>query len=181
MMGYYAPDKFQSTLPLRGATSSARLTACPVTNFNPRSPCGERQPCDTNNRYQLDFNPRSPCGERQVLAGEEDGPDVFQSTLPLRGATYPRRHTPIKVEFQSTLPLRGATAEVYKSMQETIISIHAPLAGSDPDFAYMTMVKRQFQSTLPLRGATRGGQPPARQLLFESTDPLRGASCRSIE
>ena len=35
--------KFQSTLPVRGATPAARLFSCRPCNFNPRSPCGERQ------------------------------------------------------------------------------------------------------------------------------------------
>ena len=34
--------EFQSTLPVRGATIVARSTARPFSNFNPRSPCGER-------------------------------------------------------------------------------------------------------------------------------------------
>ena len=34
-------------------------------------------------------------------------------------------------EFQSTLPLRGATAEIGDMQRLHVISIHAPLAGSD--------------------------------------------------
>ena len=35
--------KFLSTLSLRRATSKIPLHCCPITNFYPRSPCGERQ------------------------------------------------------------------------------------------------------------------------------------------
>ena len=38
-----APKEFQSTLPVRGATSLSALLGINVRNFNPRSPCGERQ------------------------------------------------------------------------------------------------------------------------------------------
>ena len=61
----------------------------------------------------------------------------FQSTLPLRGATYAHGYICVQFVFQSTLPLRGAT-----------------------DVSFDLNVKDKFQSTLPLRGATRA-RPPA--------------------
>ncbi len=58
----------------------------------------------------FDFNPRSPCGERLPYMGNQLQEDlIFQSALPLRGATVPRR------------------AVIHCSD----ISIRAPLAGSD--------------------------------------------------
>ena len=46
---------------------------------------------DHNNRKdcaeQSDFNPRSPCGERRAEEAPYIYDNVFQSTLPLRGAT----------------------------------------------------------------------------------------------
>ena len=56
---------------------------------------------------------------------------IFQSTLPLRGATLScsRFHSPFL--FQSTLPLRGATLLHNDCRHPRYISIHAPLAGSD--------------------------------------------------
>ena len=82
-----AMERFQSTLPVWGAT--ARSMACPVkcrisihaprvgsdsaillrchnccAHFNPRSPCGERHTGVLRDNWQPDFNPRSPCGER---------------------------------------------------------------------------------------------------------------------
>ena len=152
-------DVFQSTLPVWGATSSLhagilvswisihaprvgsdRLPQtwhCPTTDFNPRSPCGERlqapeiirrtlyisihaprvgsdaTPTSIKSIPQTYFNPRSPCGERLDGHGSihvkalisihaprvgSDGwgialqgySQVFQSTLPVWGATYER-------------------------------------------------------------------------------------------
>ena len=100
------------------------------------------------------FNPRTPCGVRPGAEHRRHLRDEFQSTHPLRGATeryfyYTRRHihfnprTPCgvrllssvsfanKLKFQSTHPLRGATSMSYGEYTETVISIHAPLAGCD--------------------------------------------------
>ena len=81
------------------------------------------------------------------------------------------------LKFQSTLPLRGATAHDIADDVARLISIHAPLAGSDgliqlvrmlpanfnprspcgerPALLLEVMATSRFQSTLPLRGATR--------------------------
>ena len=79
--------KFQSTLPVRGATVPLSARHLSATYFNPRSPCGERLSwpardidvvrisihapragSDIDGHGDLSttphFNPRSPCGER---------------------------------------------------------------------------------------------------------------------
>ena len=56
---------------------------------------------------------------------------LFQSTLPLRGATPAGIFIMAPLEFQSTLPLRGATQGAVECTPDAPISIHAPLAGSD--------------------------------------------------
>ena len=59
----------------------------------------------------------------------------------------------IGIVFQSTLPLRGATGGDKSCCQIGTISIHAPLTGSDQPISGSEQLT-QFQSTLPLRGAT---------------------------
>ena len=166
---------FQSTLPLRGATSATNLWhhACMISihappagsdcfgvsglalfvYFNPRSPCGERRGTRAVRHRFQDFNPRSPCGERPVRECALSVVVLFQSTLPLRGATPRPIITPTSSRFQSTLPLRGATKPSRRGLYEEGISIHAPLAGSD-DSGESARRIIGFQSTLPLRGAT---------------------------
>ena len=64
---FAAPVLFLSTLSLRRAT--LETICCWRCNgyFYPRSPCGERQPIQTNKwRYIPYFYPRSPCGERPL-------------------------------------------------------------------------------------------------------------------
>ena len=102
---------FQSTLPIRGATTLASdgcmmliiSIHAPHTGSDPRQRLRPRCPAN--------FNPRSPYGERPHPLGTVTIPAVFQSTLPMRGAT--------------------GTDPSY--LQKIMISIHAPHAGSDKD------------------------------------------------
>ena len=191
---------FQSTLPARGATQSHPIRYCPIRNFNPRSPHGERQ--------------RKAKLERTAT--------LFQSTLPARGATgvtttqkmlesisihAPRTGSDEGVydaksaaTFQSTLPARGATMPVLYSSPPLLISIHAPRTGSDeitscpypvcanyfnPRSPHGERPSRSgcycfcwiFQSTLPARGATiLPGCIFKHCFQFQSTLPARGAT-----
>ena len=102
--------RFQSTLPARGATyilqdivdvsqisihaprTGSDPAASPLhrlpSNFNPRSPHGERHyGFQRHGERCRNFNPRSPHGERQVLPLQVIASGAFQSTLPARGAT----------------------------------------------------------------------------------------------
>ena len=79
---------FQSTLPVGGATVSAEQVPSAPADFNPRSPWGER-PLWYGFSYCLQyFNPRSPWGERQSVSSDVHADFVFQSTLPVGGATF---------------------------------------------------------------------------------------------
>ena len=78
------------------------------------------------------FNPRSPWGERpESYSGREPGQ-----------------------LFQSTLPVGGATAREKGLQQLFCISIHAPRGGSDWSQRLVLILDSVFQSTLPVGGAT---------------------------
>ena len=78
--------------------------------FNPRAPCGARPACRTGQSTTADFNPRAPCGARRLLIEREDVLDEFQSTRPMRGATFEVFGSiSYGNAFQSTRPMRGAT------------------------------------------------------------------------
>ena len=96
-------------------------------HFNPRSPCGERPSRQHNTPPHYHFNPRSPCGERHHAENQ-----LFQI-----------------VEFQSTLPLRGATKDLWATEQVPLISIHAPLAGSDRSNSCFILVDVYFNPRSP--------------------------------
>ena len=101
---------FQSTLPARGATRRQQLVYhglcisihAPRTgsdrsksallstssDFNPRSPHGERRTRRQSQMARINhFNPRSPHGERPSRLVKLVRANRFQSTLPARGAT----------------------------------------------------------------------------------------------
>ena len=144
------------------------------------------------------FNPRSPCGERQRIGASLIANRLFQSTLPSRGATagsfiYDNGAS----RFQSTLPSRGATVlnnclasfpiisihaplagsdrKVFFYAHGMRISIHAPLAGSDDSSLFFRSGRPKFQSTLPSRGATGKPHLPRRKRGISIHAPLAGS------
>ena len=101
--------KFQSTLPVRGATDSF---SCISTDelISIHAPRAGSDLCSSLAHSQAtDFNPRSPCGERHLHLQNQHNSQIFQSTLPVRGATEPAA----------------------QPVAHHAISIHAPRAGSD--------------------------------------------------
>ena len=107
-----------------------------------------------NTFLTTDFNPRSPHGERlqNLKEGSDEyaisihaprmGSDTgfppavsslagFQSTLPAWGATAEKYDILKAQRFQSTLPAWGATSTFGASAGGSYISIHAPRMGSD--------------------------------------------------
>ena len=59
-------EAFQSTRPVRGATAWDADQRKERYDFNPRAPCGARQPPRAAWRGgSRDFNPRAPCGARR--------------------------------------------------------------------------------------------------------------------
>ena len=101
----------------------------------------------------LYFNPRSPCGER--LRGEVTN---------LSDAV-----------FQSTLPVWGATIGGSIQQMTTPISIHAPRVGSDADQLLGGAARELFQSTLPVWGATGNGRHRIRRRRISIHAPRVGS------
>ena len=105
----------------------------------------------------INFNPRSLCRERRSI------PSKFTASC----------------VFQSTLPMQGATVYDDDKLITLAISIHAPYAGSD-DFSTSLAVERKiFQSTLPMQGATVSLIFSPISIKFQSTLPMQGATERN--
>ena len=126
---------FQSTLPARGATTGRRLMKLRAKSFQSTLPArGATVFCHLGGNRGSDFNPRSPHGERHMMICRRKSRRKFQSTLPARGATRvgtgAQSGNPISIHaprtgsderdmrmnraaqvFQSTLPARGATCK----------------------------------------------------------------------
>ena len=125
-------EKFQPTLPARGATESAceRLYLLQISTHAPRT--GSDGIKFRFNLSHIDFNPRSPHGERPRWTGLQLVCKIFQPTLPARGATY-------------NIPILCTLID---------ISTHAPRTGSDDGWKKLCEKASAFQPTLPARGAT---------------------------
>ncbi len=146
---------FQSTRPVRGATS-AWVRARPKSGVSIHAPRAGRD-IDHHHipRGSDSFNPRAPCGARLAWLVERLEPLMFQSTRPVRGAT----HDTVIVD------------------QLVAVSIHAPRAGRDVSLDALNTHQLWFQSTRPVRGATSRPLPRmTRRATFQSTRPVRGAT-----
>ena len=123
---------FQSTRPMRGATSDM----CHKNNILTISIHAPHAGRDIKRLVRLgleaEFQSTRPMRgatsglQRQALFS------IFQSTRPMRGATT-RGGAAQEVNkiFQSTRPMRGATGTNCRSAPQRVISIHAPHAGRD--------------------------------------------------
>ena len=193
---------FQSTHPLRGATLADRLMGG-VINISIHAPlAGCDKSASLPSTACRNFNPRTPCGVRRAWSRSLSRSISFQSTHPLRGATCaPFAAGTRSWRFQSTHPLRGATRYDPSAILQAIISIHAPLAGCDTACAVFATLGGHFNPRTPcgVRPRPNGGihsnsyfnpRTPCgvRRLCamrrsarsrFQSTHPLRGATCYS--
>ena len=186
--------EFQSTLPARGATQRVNaikpgnlhrtdeprtgsdgrfrreLQAMSISIHAPRT--GSDPQIAAKFHRKLYFNPRSPHGERLPPSFAWNPNNLFQSTLPARGATLlhnasqrgnlhfnprsphgerPSRRTSTRKQFlfQSTLPARGATKEATAVYINEEISIHAPRTGSDAKLSLLATFLPDFNPRSP--------------------------------
>jgi len=175
--------------------STRRYWLC---NFNPLSPCGERQKQIEMDGNEVFISIHSPHAGRDDLKSNVDKlTEEFQSTLPMRGETadgerpqrvlgYFNPLSPcgerrlkkvipiIPSVFQSTLPMRGETRDFSHGAVIKTISIHSPHAGRDGWMAKNWSRERRFQSTLPMRGETEAENIIRNYFIFQSTLPMRG-------
>ena len=132
MKGVYIMEKFQSTRPVRGATVSFDLPAFSPSNFNPRAPCGARHTPTIRQATARYFNPRAPCGARP---GHGDAFERRRGDFNPRAPCGARLILVLllfwRLKFQSTRPVRGATFSPSTITVIIDISIHAPRAGRD--------------------------------------------------
>ena len=127
------------------------------------------------------FNPRSPWGERRRPLKALRKRFIFQSTLPVGGATCPDL---LESKDLGNFNPRSPWGERPKGRQDRIgggnfnprspwgerplrpacacstngISIHAPRGGSDLEYIPLYKFPAAFQSTLPVGGATHSYQ-----------------------
>ena len=77
------------------------------------------------------FNPHSPCGERQRMGKKAYSGMTFQSTLPMRGATSGWTGCREDIRISIHTPHAGSDGGDGNEGRSKYISIHTPHAGSD--------------------------------------------------
>ena len=123
--------------------------------FNPRSPYGERRRFPMISYRSLIFQSTLPVRGATTAYSLVCTAKEFQSTLPVRGATTLAQALPYLRVFQSTLPVRGATPRAPRTPRWSPISIHAPRTGSDPGTG------RQFSDDYYFNPRSPYGERPA--------------------
>ena len=152
------------------------------SNFNPRSPHGERrEPAAEYARAGISIHaPRT--GSDALTICPVCNAVIFQSTLPARGATGNSRAARGRQTISIHAPRTGSDACIKNAhIHIKNISIHAPRTGSDDDRLLVHQAAgdfnprsphgerrdrwqlynncKAFQSTLPARGATTASNP----------------------
>ena len=109
---------------------------------------------DTAMRIRERFNPRAPCGARQPQQNEPRMSDLFQPTCLLRGATIGYACRAGVLEISTHAPLAGRDPQLLKL--EILLSDFNPRApcGARPVPGVFGNTGNLFQPTRPLRGAT---------------------------
>ena len=149
--------KFQSTLPVGGATAACRRFQRDAT-ISIHAPRGGSDVIKVQKILSCkNFNPRSPWGERL-------------SRSPCQYCIPP---------FQSTLPVGGATRTYFLGSGGAYISLHAPRGGSDLPQCLLLCNIFLFQSTLPVGGATNCNPHQAKSPAISIHAP-RGGSDQQI-
>ena len=116
---------------MRGATSNSIYSPYLCGHFNPHSPCGERPFFSSSVKSMFYFNPHSPCGERLPHFQLLERLQLFQSTLPMRGATVFRYKPHGNFQISIHTPHAGSDYLHFNLKFFFAISIHTPHAGSD--------------------------------------------------
>ena len=78
-----------------------------------------------------------------------NGRVTFQSTLPVKGATGFTSNSLDLNTFQSTLPVKGATQAAAVHRADRCVSIHAPREGSDDGSAWSALGDGRFNPRSP--------------------------------
>ena len=103
---------------------------------------------------------------------------LFQSTRPMRGATFLQSPIGPPAVISIHAPHAGRDASFARALDAQAISIHAPHAGRDCVILVLVRVIKVFQSTRPMRGATHITPWCWWVTIFQSTRPMRGATVR---
>ena len=168
--------EFQSTRPMRGATTldDLRGSGSLVSIHAPHA--GRDLLLSPISARPTRFNPRAPCGARLMVFCRQIVDKEFQSTRPMRGATFSMMQIRSAGMFQSTRPMRGATGMPYICPASLFVSIHAPHAGRDATRHSSAAASWGFNPRAPCGARQLQDIRNIRINEFQSTRPVWGAT-----
>ena len=146
------------------------------SNFNPRSPHGERPVIEMNPASASRISIHAP------RRGSDLQSDVGSALLgaisihaPRRGSDGSPRQDRRRLSISIHAPRRGSDTRFKSNITNSMISIHAPRRGSDRVVDNGQSVASTFQSTLPAGGATQpeNGSRPCNGISIHA--PRRGS------
>ena len=120
-----------------------------ITNFYPRSPCGERLTYQRQIDQKSNFYPRSPCGERRWLrCWQLAARDISIHALLAESDAY-WKLLAMSIPISIHALLAESDANSHAEQQEQHISIHALLAESDMIHLLLCNAKSNFYPRSP--------------------------------
>ena len=147
--------EFQPTLPVWGATRATCRPPCRPSDFNPRSPYGERQVGADALLDVLDISTHAPrMGSDRVIRCRDCKDWVFQPTLPVWGATA-KRSKPHRwrADFNPRSPYGERLGGLDGAVVEVDFNPRSPY-GERLRQQESVFLSTSFQPTLPIWGAT---------------------------
>ena len=148
-----------------------------MSNFYPRSPCGERRWLRCWQLAARDISIHALLAESDAGTVQADyGDNISIHALLAESDRSHYRSSGTFERFLSTLSLRRATALGLSGWLRTLISIHALLAESDNTRCREIFGHYEFLSTLSLRRATATTSDQGASNQFLSTLSLRRAT-----
>ena len=124
--------EFQSTLPVGGATKKRLGGRGTSNNFNPRSPWGERLGNLLSGFVKLIISIHAPRGGSDVKAAGTAGGTLISIHAPRGGSDSSGFARPNRTDFISIhAPRGGSDMFPNEAIRDKKISIHAPRGGSD--------------------------------------------------
>ena len=122
------------------------------------------------------FNPRSPWGERRDDDPQLTGSVLFQSTLPVGGATREQIGANKSGLISIHAPRGGSDKCSTAQWRNKEISIHAPRGGSDRRLSRQKGTTTYFNPRSPWGERRFYHLPIFAEPLFQSTLPVGGAT-----
>ena len=177
------PHIFQPTLPVRGATRIIPKCKRATINFNPRSPCGERQARTCTVRCSSWISTHAPrAGSDRVGDMVTGRVSQFQPTLPVRGATWRASMAFLMdSDFNPRSPCGERRALMWRMKTIMRISTHAPRAGSDLQALQTVWRHKNFNPRSPCGERLYGFPHHAHRSVISTHAPRAGsdAACSS--